>query len=296
MSRRPVVKMSPMAKTPATWLITGTSSGIGRALTEAALRRGDQVAALARDPSSLEELGDEHGAALQVLAADVRNREDVERAVAAAVSRFTSLDVVANNAGYGVFGAVEEATDAQARSIFDTNVFGVLNVLRATLPILRRQKRGHIVQGSSYYGRVAHAGVGLVAATKFAVEGLTTALVDEVVPLGIKVTMLEPGPTATAFVRNLVVAGSITDYDGSVRAVQKALGEMTAKDFNQPEQVAAAVCAAVDADVPPTRLVTGSYAVEQIRAALRAQLQELDEWEAVSRAVDHSEASIAGQH
>jgi NAD(P)-dependent dehydrogenase (short-subunit alcohol dehydrogenase family) len=269
-----------------TWLITGASSGIGLALAHAAADRGDNVVALARDTDPLKRLVDDHGARVLALPADVRRQADVENAVSRAVEVFGRIDVVANNAGYGVFGAVEESTDEQARGIFDTNVFGVLNVLRATLPVLRAQRSGHLLQGSSYYGRVAHPGVGLVAATKYAVEGLTDGLVGELEPLGIKVTLVEPGPTATAFVANLVVAPAITDYDPTVRAVQKAIGEMPPEAFNTPERVATAILAAVDADRPPLRLPTGTTAVQQIRAALRSQLDELETWAATAEAVD----------
>jgi NAD(P)-dependent dehydrogenase (short-subunit alcohol dehydrogenase family) len=269
-----------------TWLITGASSGIGFALARAAAARGDNVVAVARDVTPLGTLVDDHGARVLALPVDVRRQAEVEDAVSRAVAAFGRIDVVANNAGYGLFGAVEESTDQQARGIFDTNVFGVLNVLRATLPVLRRQRSGHILQGSSYYGRVAHPGVGLLAASKYAVEGLTDALVGELEPLGITVTLVEPGPTATAFLANLDLADTIDDYDRTVREVQKAVGALPAEAFNDPDRVATAILVAVDADRPPRRLVTGSTAVTEIRAALRSQLDELESWAATSAAVD----------
>ncbi len=275
-----------------TWLITGASSGIGLALAQAAAERGDNVVALARRTDPLERLAGDHGARVLVLAADVRRQADVENAVSRAVEAFGRIDVVANNAGYGVFGAVEESTDEQARDIFDTNVFGVLNVLRATLPVLRAQRSGHILQGSSYYGRVAHPGVGLLTATKYAVEGLTDALVGELEPLGIKVTLVEPGPTATAFVANLEVADTIDDYDQTVRKVLEDVGELPPEAFNSAERVAEAILVAADAEHPPARLVTGSTAVEQIGTALRSQLDELEAWRAISEAVDGQPAAV----
>ena len=272
--------------TPATWFITGASSGIGWALAQAAARRGDNVLALARDVAPLDPLVSEHGARVVALTADVRRRTEVDDAVSRAVATFGRIDVVANNAGYGLFGAVEESSDEQARALFDTNLFGVLHVLRATLPVLRAQRSGHILQGSSFYGRIAHPGVGLVSATKYAVEGLTDALIGEVEPLGIKVTMVEPGPTATAFGANLQVADTIGDYDQTVREVQKAIAAMPAEAFNAADRVAAAVLAAVDADRPPRRLVTGSFAVREIRTALESQLDELEAWARTSLEVD----------
>jgi NAD(P)-dependent dehydrogenase (short-subunit alcohol dehydrogenase family) len=268
-----------------TWFVTGGSSGIGLSLTRAAAGRGDRVVAVARDVGPLAALVDEHGGRVLALPVDVRRPAEVEGAVARAVEAFGRIDVVANNAGYGVFGAVEEVSDQQARGIVDTNLFGVLNVLRATLPVLRAQRSGHVLQGSSFYGRVAHPGVGLLAATKYAVEGLTDALVGELAPLGIAVTLVEPGPTATAFGAGFEVAGTIPDYDGTVREVAKANAELPPEAFDDPDRVAAAVLTAVDAERPPLRLVTGRTALEQVRTALRAQLDELDAWSATAEAV-----------
>jgi NAD(P)-dependent dehydrogenase (short-subunit alcohol dehydrogenase family) len=271
---------------PSTWFVTGASSGIGLALASAAAGRGDNVVAVSRDPASLGPLVEASGPRVLALAVDVRRRAEVEEAVGRAVDAFGRIDVVANNAGYGLFGAVEESTDQQARDVFDTNVFGVLNVLRATLPVLRRQRSGHVLQGSSFYGRVAHPGVGLLAATKYAVEGLTDALVGELAPLGVRVTLLEPGPTATPFGANFQVAGVIDDYDGTVREVQRSIAATRPETLDAPDRVAEAILAAVDAERPPLRLPTGSHAVREIRRALRAQLDELDAWAATAEAVD----------
>jgi NAD(P)-dependent dehydrogenase (short-subunit alcohol dehydrogenase family) len=274
-----------------TWFITGASSGIGLALARVAAGRGDNVVALARDIAPLGALVDEHGDRVLALSVDVRRQAAVEDAVARAVEAFGRIDVVANIAGYGLFGAVEESTDEQARAIFDTNVFGVLNVLRASLPVLRAQRGGHIVQGSSYYGRTAHPGVGLLAATKYAVEGLTDALVGELEPLGIKVTLVEPGPTATAFLSNLDVADALGDYDQTVREVQKAIGELPPTAFNDADRVAAAILGAVGAGRQPLRLATGSHAVTAIRTALQGQLDELETWARSSADVDGARAA-----
>ncbi|MFE0478010.1 SDR family NAD(P)-dependent oxidoreductase [Streptomyces sp. NPDC058947] len=274
--------------------MTGASSGIGLALAQAAAGRGDNVVALARRTDSLIPLTEQYGAQVLAVAADVRSPEQLRAAVAAATRAFGRIDVVANNAGYGLFGAVEESTDAQARGIFDTNVFGVLNVLRAVLPVLRAQGSGHILQGSSYYGQTAHPGVGLLAATKYAVEGLTDALAGELAPLGIKVTLVEPGPTKTAFLSALDVADTLPDYDPTVRTIQKSFGELPAEAFNAPDRVATAILNAVDTEQPPLRLATGTTAVNEIRAALRTRLAELDTWEPVSSGVD-TPADPSGQ-
>lgn len=274
-----------------TWLVTGASSGIGLAIARTAARRGDNVVALARRPQNLETLTGDFGARVLARGADVTDRAQVDQAVAAAVAAFGRIDVVVNNAGYGLFGAVEEATDQQARSIFATNVHGLLNVLRATLPVLRAQRAGHILQGSSYYGQTAHPGMGMLAATKYAVEGLSDALAGELAPLGIQVTLLEPGHTATAFLNNLDVAPAIGDYDLTVREVQKALGELPPSAFNSAERVAAAVLTAVDAETPPRRLATGAHAMREMRAALIARLAELDAWAPISESVDEPDAA-----
>ncbi|PPK93170.1 short-subunit dehydrogenase [Kineococcus xinjiangensis] len=269
-----------------TWLITGASSGIGRALAAAAAERGDRVVALARTLEPLRRLADEHDPHVLPLAVDVRRPEEVDAAVQRGLREFGRLDVVANNAGYGLFGAVEEASDEQARAVFDTNLFGALNVLRATLPVLRAQRSGHVLQGSSCYGQSAHPGVGLLAATKHALEGLSDALAEEVAPLGIRVTLVEPGLTATPFLSNLDVAEAIADYDPTVRHVQQEIGRLPASAFDSAEDVAAAVLEAVDADRPPRRLATGRAGASAMRAALTARLDELDAWAPVGEVVD----------
>lgn len=271
---------------PRVWLITGATSGIGRELTVQALEDGDAVSALARDTSSLDELARAHGERLLLVPTDVRDERAVQGAVNATLARFARIDVVANNAGYGLFGAVEEASDAQARAVFDTNVFGVLNVLRATLPVLRAQRSGHILQGSSVYGQSAHPGVGLLAATKYAVEGLSDALAAEVAPLGIKVTIIEPGMTATPFLANLDVADGLDDYDQTVREVHKAIGEMPASAFSAASRIAAGIRTAVDAPNPPQRLALGTASATGMRSALDARIADLDGWRRVTDAVD----------
>ncbi|CAM5414226.1 SDR family NAD(P)-dependent oxidoreductase [Streptomyces lavendulae] len=271
---------------PRTWLITGATSGIGRALTLQALENGDVVSAIARDTASLEELTEAHSDRLLLIPADVRDEQAVREAVERTLSRFGRIDVVANNAGYGLFGAVEEASDAQVRAVFDTNVFGVLNVLRATLPVLRAQRSGHILQGSSIYGQSAHPGVGLLAATKYAVEGLSDALAAEVIPLGINVTIIQPGMTATPFLSNLDVAAGLDDYDQTVREVHKGIGELPASAFSSAARIAEGIRTAVDSPNPPLRLALGTSSATGMRAALEARTADLDNWNRVTDAVD----------
>ncbi|WP_426402846.1 SDR family NAD(P)-dependent oxidoreductase [Streptomyces sp. R-07] len=271
---------------PRTWLITGATSGIGRELTLQVLESGDAVSAIARDTASLDELTEAHGDRLLLIRADVRDEQAVREAVERTLSRFGRIDVVANNAGYGLFGAVEEASDTQARAVFDTNVFGVLNVLRTTLPVLRAQRSGHILQGSSVYGQSAHPGVGLLAATKYAVEGLSDALVAEVAPLGIKVTIIQPGMTATPFLSNLDVAAGLDDYDQTVREVQKGIGELPASAFSSAARIAEGIRTAVDSPNPPLRLALGTSSATGMRTALETRTADLDNWNHVTDAVD----------
>ncbi|WP_030209516.1 SDR family NAD(P)-dependent oxidoreductase [Streptomyces sp. NRRL S-87] len=271
---------------PRTWLITGATSGIGRELTLQALENGDTVSALARDTSSLDELAQAHGERLLLVQTDVRDERAVRNAVEATLARFGRIDVVANNAGYGLFGAVEEASDAQVRAVFDTNVFGALNVLRATLPVLRAQRSGHILQGSSVYGQSAHPGVGLLAATKHALEGLSEALAAEVAPLGIKVTLIQPGLTATPFLSNLDVATGLADYDQTVREVQKGIAELPPSAFSAAARIAAGIRTAVDSPTPPLRLALGASSATAMRPALKTRIADLDDWQHVTDAVD----------
>jgi NAD(P)-dependent dehydrogenase (short-subunit alcohol dehydrogenase family) len=269
---------------PRVWYITGATSGIGRELTRQALEAGEAVAAVARNTSGLaEQLGKPD--LLLTADADVRDEAAVRRTVDEAVSRFGRIDVVANNAGYGLFGAVEEAADPQARAIFDTNVFGALNVLRAVLPVLRGQRSGHILQGSSYFGQTAVPGVGLLAASKYAVEGLSDALAAEVAPLGIKVTLIQPGLVATPFLSNLDTATTVEpDYDQTVRKVQETIGALPKSQFASVDRIAVGIRTAVASENPPLRLALGATGAGEMRAALMARIADLDAWAAVTSA------------
>lgn len=268
-----------------TWLITGASSGIGLAMARAALERGDSVAALARKIEPLQELQNQYPERILALSADVTDEKSIQDAVHRTVEQFGTIDVVANNAGTGLFGAVEEATDAQARAIFDINVFGVLNVLRATLPVLRAQGSGHILQGSSLYGQFAHAGVGLLAATKFAVEGLSEALLQEVAQLGIKVTMVQPAAAETPFLSNLAFTEPTQPYDGTVGEVKRAIEGTPAGSGVDPAQLATALLTVVDSDAPPARIALGADGEAAMRTALEARLKEMSEWSSVAHSV-----------
>jgi NAD(P)-dependent dehydrogenase (short-subunit alcohol dehydrogenase family) len=262
------------------WLITGASSGLGRALAETALAAGDRVVATARDPQSVADLDGALAVGL-----DVTRRDQAEAAVAAAVDAFGRLDVVVSNAGYGLFGALEELADDDLRRQFETNVFGALNVIRAALPQLRSQRSGHIVQMSSLEGVAPMlAGETAYAATKFAVEGLCEALAREVAHLGIGVTIVEPGPVRTDFAAGAVATPSaIEDYDASVGEAFRLFEQLAGNQPNDPALVAEAIVRAVAAEDPPLRLVLGAEAADAVRAKLDGQRRELDAWDGVAR-------------
>jgi NAD(P)-dependent dehydrogenase (short-subunit alcohol dehydrogenase family) len=255
------------------WLVTGASRGFGRAITEAALERGDRVIATAPDVSALDGLGD--GAL--ALPLDVTDPGSVRTAVDAGVERFGRIDVVVNNAGYGHFGAIEELSDAEMRQQYEVNLFGVLSVTRAVLPQMRRQRSGHLVQMSSLNGIVGMAGGGHYAATKFAVEGLSESLAEEVDPLGIRVTIVEPGPHRTGFAgAGARMAEPIDDYAPTVGVAREAFAELDGNQPGDPAEAADAIVDCVHSDDPPLRLPIGEVAVDGIREKLTTQLAETE--------------------
>ncbi|HDR9474901.1 SDR family NAD(P)-dependent oxidoreductase [Burkholderia multivorans] len=268
-------------KSSKVWFITGTSSGFGRVWTEAALKRGDKVAATARNVGELDELVKVYGDAILVLPLDVTDREAVFGAVAHAHRHFGRLDVIVSNAGYGYMGAIEELEPEQAKASFDTNVFGTLWVIQAVLPILRAQGRGHIFTVSSIGGVIAFPTGGTYTATKFAVEAMSEALAAEVASFGVKVTVLEPGHFTTGFRSAVQSPPAITAYDPIRQTIRSSFKP---EDFGDPAATAAAIFEAVDADEPPLRLVLGSTTIAKFRAVYQARLNNWDKWEAVSNA------------
>src|SRR3954451_8951148 len=266
---------------PRVWLVTGASSGLGRALAEAVLERGERVVATARDSVRLTPLKELDAERAIVAPLDVTDPNQAVAAFGAAQSAFGRVDVVVNNAGYGLFGALEELTDDQVRAEFETNFFGSLNVVRAALPMLRVQRSGHVVQISSLDGIAPGvAGETVYAASKFATEGLCEALATEIAHLGIRVTIVEPGPIRTDFgaAADARPVG-IDEYEASVgNALDWFETELAGKQPNDPIRVANAIIAAVDADEPPLRLVLGEEALAAVRDKLGVQRSELDIW------------------
>jgi NAD(P)-dependent dehydrogenase (short-subunit alcohol dehydrogenase family)/ketosteroid isomerase-like protein len=260
------------------WFVTGASSGFGRAVSLAALQNGDRVVATARNVVSVRSLVETYPQRVLALRLDVTNAEAAREAVTQAVSRFGRIDVVHNNAGYGHVGAVEELSDVELRRQLDVNLLGVINVTRAVLPVMRRQRSGHFVQMSSLNGVEALPGGAYYTASKVAIKGFSEALAAEVAPLGIKVTIVEPGPFRTRFLSDTSAswAKPMPDYEPSVGKTRKMLREMDGKQPGDPARAARAIVEAVQAEKPPLHLPLGGMAFDEIRKALRAQLGELD--------------------
>ncbi len=270
------------------WFLTGASSGFGEALCQLALERGDYVAATAREPDKLADWSRIHPDTFTALPLDVRDREQADQAVADAKARFGRIDIAVNNAGYALVGAVEEASDADLRDQLEVNLHGVINVTRAVLPIMREQRAGHIVQMSSLNGVQGLAGGGYYAASKFAVEGLSESLAQEVAPLGIRVTIVEPGPHRTGFAARQAMKWSdpIDDYEPTAGATREALPGMDGNQPGDPVRAAEAIARAIDVETPPLRFPLGRAAVEAIRTTLTERLDELDAWQEVSVSSD----------
>jgi NAD(P)-dependent dehydrogenase (short-subunit alcohol dehydrogenase family) len=257
------------------WLITGASSGFGRAIAEAVLAEGDAVVATARRPAALTDLAERRGATVRAL--DVTDGEQV-RAVVAEVVTTGGVDVLVNCAGHGLIGALEELTDAEFRGVMETNLFGALAVTKAVLPHMRERGRGHIVQMSSMGGVSANPGHAVYATSKFALEGASEALAGEVAPFGIRVTIVEPGPFRTDFAgRSMQPSTPMAAYAGTLaRAARDRFRDQDGVQPNDPAKGAAAIIAAVRAPAGPLRLPLGEEAVARIRGKLERQLADLE--------------------
>jgi NAD(P)-dependent dehydrogenase (short-subunit alcohol dehydrogenase family) len=265
-----------------TWFITGASRGFGRAWAEAALERGDRVAATARDTGTLSDLVDRFEGAVLPIALDVTDRGASTAAVTNAQDHFGRLDVIVNNAGYGHFGFVEELSEEEVRNQIETNLFGALWVTQAAIPILRRQGAGHIVQVSSMGGMIALPRLGIYHASKWALEGLSEALSTELAPDGIKVTIVEPGPYATEW-------GGASAVHSDPNPVYDPIRDMLSQgraSFTAPaaSDTTEAILALVDAQEPPLRLLLGNVAYDVVTSVCRARLDTWAAWEQTSRA------------
>ena len=273
-----------------TWFITGASRGFGRVWTEAALERGDQVAATARKLADVDDLKERFGDAVLPLALDVMQSNQVQQVVQQAYTHFGKLDVLVNNAGVALLAATEEASDDQIRELFDTNYIGMVRVLRAALPLLRQQGSGHILGVSSGLAIGAMPLIGFYSATKWAVEGLHEALAEEVKPFGIKVTIVEPGAYATDFGKSAKVAEVMEPYAEFRKMLVQRLTNM---DRGEPNATAEAILKLVDADNPPLRLALGSQVLPGARALYTDRIATWEGWKDISDAAQGEPTKIA---
>lgn len=271
---------------PKTWMITGSSVGLGRAIVEGALAKGDRVLAAARNPATLDDLADCYPDTLHRAALDVTQREDWASATEAALTRFGGIDVLVNNAGFGAIGSVEDMPIAVVRDLIETNWIGTIHACQAILPVMRAQEHGHVILISSIGARIATAGAGFYYATKAAVSALAESLALEVEPLGIRVTAIEPGGMQTRFAEptSLKIMQSQHSYDPTVGAIVNAI---TAPGYTasmaDPRGHAALVLEVADVDAPPVRLLAGADAVAFAQGAAERQAASDSRWSNLSR-------------
>jgi NAD(P)-dependent dehydrogenase (short-subunit alcohol dehydrogenase family) len=276
-----------------TWFITGASRGFGLEIAREALRRGDSVVATARDPQAVLDAIDDGRDRLLAVALDVSKPDQASSAVASAIARFGRIDVLVNNAGRGLVGAVEETSDAEARALFDVNVFGLLAVTRAVLPHMRSQHSGLVVNVSSVGGFVSWPGWGVYAATKFAVEALSEALTHELAPLGIRTVAIEPGPFRTNFLDGSSLAFAreqIADYAATGGAARTWAADTNDGQDGDPLKAARIIVDLADRDDLPERIQLGASAFEDVAAKLTRTAEDQEAWRAVSLSADYEDA------
>ncbi|WP_033292488.1 SDR family oxidoreductase [Amycolatopsis jejuensis] len=271
-------------KTQKTWFITGASRGIGRELTEQALRRGDRVAATLRNPSVLDELRETYGDQLWTARLDVTDDDAMRDVVGRAFAELGRIDVVVSNAGYGLIGAAEEFTDEQVAAMISTNLTASIQLARTTTPYLRKQGGGHFVQMSSMGGFITYTGFAMYHATKFGLEGFFEAWSSEVEPFGIRTTLVEPGQIRTSFYETTQIAET-SDVYRDHPSMWRGEVDLTTMPGDQAK-VAAAMIEAADAPAPPSRLLLGSDAFAMVTGALAERLAYFQAHEAVSRSTD----------
>jgi len=279
-----------------TWFITGTSSGFGRALAEELLARGDRVVGTVRKLASMDDLKDRYADLLQVELLDVTDTYAINAVVGHAFKQSARIDVVVNNAGYGLSGAAEELTDHQIRHQIDTNLIGSIQVIRAAIPFLRVQGGGRVIQLASMGGQITFPNLSLYHATKWAIEGFVESVAQEVAPFGIEFTLVEPGMARTNFgTASMVAAEPLAVYDATpVGDFRRAAAAGQIPNNGDPRKMAQAMIDSVYASPAPRRLTLGSDAYAAIRAALTDRLAELDAQRAIAVSTDVEEDQTDG--
>ena len=273
------------------WFITGSSRGLGRSLTEAVLAKGDSVAATARDITSLKDLKDKYPDQIYPLKLDVTQEKEIHDAINSTIAHFGRIDVLVNNAGFGITGAVEGYTNEQVTSQLETNLYAPIALTRAVLPIMRKQRSGHILQVSSIGGRVGSGGVSIYQAAKFGLSGFSEGLALEVAPLGIRVTCVEPGGFRTDWAGgSMSYAPHVEGYETTVDARVAAFKSGTVKPMGDPDKAAKVMIDITDHPQPPLHLLLGSEAVAIVKYSEAAKLRELEKWETVSSSTDADDA------
>jgi NAD(P)-dependent dehydrogenase (short-subunit alcohol dehydrogenase family) len=277
--------------TSRTWFITGASTGFGRLLAEEVLKSGGKVVATARKLDKVADLEEKYPRNARTFALDVTDAAQIHSVVAQAVTGFSPVDVLVNNAGFGIAGAIEEATEDEFMPVYDTNVFGLIRVTQELLPHMRQRRSGHILNLSSIGGLAASPGWGYYQSTKFAVEGLTEALAAEVAPFGIHVTAIEPGPFRTDFLgrSGVEAANRIADYDATAGNARRYMSDQDGKQAGDPLRAVRAMIAVVESPNPPLRLLLGASALKRLREKLDAWQKEIAAWESTTIGADFPE-------
>ena len=278
----------PAAPSPLVWFLTGASSGLGRALAEAVLAAGHRLVATARHPAHLAALAAAHPATCEILPLDVTDTEQVRDTVAAAARVWGRLDVVVNNAGYGLLGAIEECGEEQIRQNFETNFFGPLHVTRAALPLLRAQRSGHFIFLGAAAAIANYAGFGVYGASKCALEGLAESLRAETALLGLKVTVVQPGPFRTDFIRRSLdrATSPIPDYDNTAGRFAQFLAGVDGRQPGDPTRAAALIVDLVATGRAPFRLPLGRYVVDKLKRKAATTAKDAADWESTATSAD----------
>jgi len=274
-----------------TWFITGSSRGLGRSLTEATLEAGHNVVATARDISQLDDLAAKYGTQLLLLKLDVTNNQEIHDSIKTAIVHFGSIDVMVNNAGFGITGATEAFTEDQVNSQLETNLYAPIAITRAILPYMRKQRSGRILQVSSIGGRRGTAGVSIYQAAKFGLSGFAEALNEEVRPLNIFVTAVEPGGFRTDWAgSSMSYAPKVEGYEDTVDKRVEFFSTGKFVPMGDPDKAAQAMLKLAEHSNPPVHLVLGSEAIKMLKSADKFRTDEMEEWMQVSLSTDHDDA------